>query len=243
MTKPKMILFDYGETLVHEMDFKAVEATAAVMKYAVENKNNLDPEDIQRHAMELNINSGRFNLPLEIHNHNFNRFLYEYLGISIGLDPVKAEEVFWETASPGLLTQGITDFLDFLKISDIRKGVISNMGYSGDALKNRINRYLPEHDFEFIIASSDYMFKKPSPYIFKLAMAKAGLDASDIWFCGDNPEADILGSSNAGMFPVWYYTNRPVYYERPENITPACPHLKIDTWKELEKFIISSAAI
>ena len=37
MQKPKMILFDYGQTLVNEAKFDGVRGTEAVMKHAVHN--------------------------------------------------------------------------------------------------------------------------------------------------------------------------------------------------------------
>ena len=45
---------------------------------------------------------------------------------------------------------------------------------------------LASNKFESIIASSDYMFRKPNPMLFELALKKAGLNAGDVWFCGNN---------------------------------------------------------
>ena len=45
--------------------------------------------------------------------------------------------------------------------------------------------------------SCEYVFRKPNPLLFELALKKAGLPASDVWFCGDNMTArideDVLG--------------------------------------------------
>ncbi|MBD5157692.1 MAG: hypothetical protein HDT13_08680 [Butyrivibrio sp.] len=41
MRKPKMLLFDYGQTLVDEEKFDGVRETEAVMKYCTVNKHNL----------------------------------------------------------------------------------------------------------------------------------------------------------------------------------------------------------
>jgi len=35
-------------------------------------------------------------------------------------------------------------------------------------------------------------------------LKKAGLNAGDAWFCGDNIKADVEGSAAVGIFPVWY---------------------------------------
>ena len=50
MKKPKMIVFDYGQTLVNEAEFDGVKGTEAVLTYASENKHNLTAEQIQREA-------------------------------------------------------------------------------------------------------------------------------------------------------------------------------------------------
>ena len=46
MIKPKMILFDYGQTLVNEVSFDGVKGTEAVLKYAVKNKYNKTAEEV-----------------------------------------------------------------------------------------------------------------------------------------------------------------------------------------------------
>ena len=43
MRTPKMIFFDYGQTLVSEAAFDGVRGTAAVMRYAVSNPRRLTP--------------------------------------------------------------------------------------------------------------------------------------------------------------------------------------------------------
>ena len=50
MKIPKMILFDYGQTLVAEQKFDGVKGTAAVLQYAAKNKYNLSAEQVQTKA-------------------------------------------------------------------------------------------------------------------------------------------------------------------------------------------------
>lgn len=47
MKKTKMVLFDYGQTLVNEQLFDGVKGTEAVLKYAIKNKYNKSAEEIQ----------------------------------------------------------------------------------------------------------------------------------------------------------------------------------------------------
>lgn len=48
--KPKMILFDYGQTLIDEGKFDGIKGTEAVLRYAVKNKYNLSAERVQEEA-------------------------------------------------------------------------------------------------------------------------------------------------------------------------------------------------
>ena len=60
MRKPKMILFDYGQTLVAEDSFDGVKGTVEVMRHAIQNKYNMTPEQIQQEANAINRELKRF---------------------------------------------------------------------------------------------------------------------------------------------------------------------------------------
>ncbi len=47
MKQPKMIIFDYGQTLVDEEIFDGVKGTEAVFEHAITNKYNLSAEQVQ----------------------------------------------------------------------------------------------------------------------------------------------------------------------------------------------------
>ena len=207
---PRMIIFDYGQTLANEKPFDGVAGGAALLKYAVKNKYNYTAEQIQLVANELNRELKRYDpkyqkeLTVEVPNHMFSAYLYRSLGIELALSAPEIDRVFWDAASPARPTEGIADFLAYLWQKGIRTGVISNIPYCGDALCERINSLLPDHKFEFIIASSEYMFRKPSPHIYKLALEMAELCAHEVWYIGDNFALDVEGANNAGMFAVHY---------------------------------------
>ena len=207
---PRMIIFDYGQTLANEKPFDGVAGGAALLKHAVKNKYNYTAEQIQLVANELNRELKRYDpkyqkeLTVEVPNRMFSAYLYSSLGIELSLSPSEIDRVFWDAASPAFPTEGIADFLAFLSQKGIRTGVISNISYCGDALRERIESLLPNHKFEFIIASSEYMFRKPSPHIFTLALEFAGLNADDVWYIGDNFALDVEGANNAGLFAVHY---------------------------------------
>lgn len=210
MKKPRMILFDFGQTLVNEKKFDGIAGTRAVLRYAVKNKYNHTAEDVQAAADAINHELGRFDpktrhqFQIEVPNHMFTAFLYQSMGIELSLTPQEIDRTFWDASSPGVPSDGIEKFLSFLKEENIRTGVISNITYCGEIVEERINSLLPDHDFEFIIATSEYMFRKPNRRIFELALEKAQLPPEDVWYIGDNYQCDVIGARNAGIFPVWY---------------------------------------
>lgn len=89
--------------------------------------------------------------------------------------------------------EGVKGFLYLCDSAGIRKAIVSNLSFSGGALIERIGEILPEFDFEFILASSESVFRKPSRRIFERALALAGLEAEDCWFIGDDVVCDIEG--------------------------------------------------
>ena len=126
------------------------------------------------------------------------------MGIELSLTSSQIDRVFWDAASPAVPTEGIEEFLLYLKERRIRTGVISNIPYWAEVVQERIRRLLPFNDFEFILTSSEYMFRKPHARIFQLALEKADLQPEDVWYIGDNYQCDVVGARNVGIFPVYY---------------------------------------
>ena len=231
-----MILFDYGHTLLYEPGFDFLRGEEALFEYVVSNEKGLTPKEAYDFSQDLYDRIGIVrDMGLELHQWQFQRFLYEYLGIEFSVSPIEAERIFWNNVSAGAIMPNADKMLDAVNAHGIRSGVISNIGFSGTALTERINRLLPKNRFEFVISSSEYMFRKPSPMLFELALRKAELEAEDVWFCGDNVEADIEGSAAVGIFPVWYEAIIAENPQRGQNggAEPSCEHLHIHDWREL----------
>lgn len=78
---------------------------------------------------------------------------------------------------------------------------------------------------------SEYVFRKPSARLFRLALEKAGLQPKDVWYIGDNYECDVEGARNAGLFPVWYIGATQEMKEVRSDV------LIITDWGELEEYL------
>lgn len=241
LSRPKMVLFDYGQTLISEAGYDIEAGQAAVLAHALSNPLGRTAAELAALLEELEGEMERFrradgsvNL-CETHNHPFQRYLYESQGITFDLSSEELERIFWDAAAPGTATEGIAAFLDTLDRLDIPTGVISNLSFSGAALTERIGRLIPNHRFSFILATSEYVFRKPSRRIFELALMKAGLPAEDVWYCGDSPVYDLPGAHSCGMQGVWYtgYLS-PLWHSGDE---PTVPHLRVASWAELADII------
>ena len=104
MNKPKMILFDYGQTLVSEARFDGVAGTKAVLDNCVTNPYNISAEDIQSLANEMNKDIGRYAPEtshlylIEVHNHSFQNYLYDYFDLTKIVSHLELETTFWDAA-------------------------------------------------------------------------------------------------------------------------------------------------
>ncbi len=96
MNYPKMIIFDYGHTLLYEPDWNTGRGNEALLKYAVKNPNNCTVEDITKGAELIfgehvaKVRKQGYDISGQI----ANRTLYDYLGIEFSLSPVEMENVF-----------------------------------------------------------------------------------------------------------------------------------------------------
>ena len=242
MKYPKMIIFDNGHTLAYEPDWDSVRGNAELLKYVTKNPNNHTLEDVGK-AAELifgqHIESIR-KIGYDIGGQVGDKVLYEYLEIEFSLTPLEMETVFWNGASMGAIMPEADKMLDYINKNGIRSAVISNLLWSGDALFERLNRLLPMNQFEFVMTSSDYIMRKPNRILFDIALKKSGLDAEDVWYCGNSIQNDIIGAHNAGIFPVLYEgeteeTNP--FKHKNDGLTIDFEHLHIYDWRELIKIL------
>ena len=236
MKYPKMIIFDYGHTLLYEPDWNSDRGNAELLKCATKNPNNCTVKDIAKGAELI---FGEHVTEVRKTGHDIsgqiaNRTLYDYLGIEFSLSPVEMETVFWDNASAGAIMPGTDQLLDYLNDNGIRTAVISNLFWSSDALTQRLNRLLPNNKFEFVMTSSDYFVCKPNRILFDIALQKAGLSAEDVWYCGDNPQNDVEGAAQVGIYPIWYDNSIDKdYIDRANEKQPQCDHLYIKEWYEM----------
>lgn len=239
MKKPKMLLFDYGHTLAYEPHHSATNGNKEIFKYIKNNPNHVSFEEFDKTIQDLWKRIKEIKGNAEVHEHQFINMWQQYMGIELSVSIQEAEEIIWNGISAGDKMPYVTELLEFLDREGIRTGVVSNICFSGDALKARINRMLPNNKFEFIVASSECVFRKPNRLIFELALKKAELRAEQVWYCGDSIEHDVYGAYNAGLFPVLYDGDTEEMDDPMKKINDGLKvgeeieHLYVRDWREL----------
>lgn len=240
LRKPKFILFDYGQTLIKEFAYDGARGYDELLKYASANPNRVTGRQLQSDIEELNRELGRFDpatrhLRLyEYSEESINRYIFAKRGVTFDRDLRELEPIFWNTANPCAPCDGIIEFLDYLRGEGIGTGVVSNLSFCSETLRQRIYGCIPNAAFDFVISSCDYIFRKPSPHIFEVALAKAGVPAEDVWFCGDQFGPDIEGSFAVGITPVWYKA-----FLRYDGECRMTNGIEVTSWEQLRAIMAS----
>ena len=201
---PEIILFDYGKTLAASDGFDMRRGIEKLWEHITENPRDITPEQAESFVWKIYEKLDVYRKAgCEIPQQNEMRLAYEFLGIGFDLPYSELELIFRDGGSAAHPMEGAPQLLAYLERRGIRSGVVSNINWSGKILKERINSLFPDNRFEFVIATSDYVIRKPDSMIFELALRKAGVPAEKAWFCGDDADADIIGAHSAGIFPVY----------------------------------------
>lgn len=232
--KPKMVFFDYGNTLIYEEVNTGKEALRGVYKSIV-NGETIDFEDFcdafYREKREF----------MKTHHPYDKEFKYtdvlESLFIKLNgearISYEEISEIYFDDYAPGFAMKGAGDLLDFLESENIAHGVISNLSWSSEILKRRLEKTL-QRKMGPVLTTADYIYRKPHAKIFEIAADLAGYKAEEIWYVGDNPLCDVYGSKKAGMTPVYFKAKTEnIFMKDHEDIEMDFDYIEIDHLTEL----------
>ncbi|MDR3314589.1 MAG: HAD family hydrolase [Oscillospiraceae bacterium] len=226
---PKMVLFDFGGTLWGE-NFNALAGIAAILPCLGETARTMQPLALALHEQAL-IHAMHAKTELEKPLVQIMRLFLATEGIPLppGTDLEDLIYRFWLASEPTILKEGVVELLQELHRRNIRAGVISNTGISGQVMRRRLDASLPGHHFELVITSCDYLYCKPDAMLFRVAEKLAGLSPDELVYCGNSFQADVRGAAGAGWSTVWYNEEG----EAPPEDAEAYPHKEIRHWREL----------
>ena len=107
----------------------------------------------------------------------------------------QAFAVFLEERHRVELYEEALDVLEMLA-RDYTLGALTNG--NADIYKTDAGEY-----FDFAFLAEEFGASKPAPDMFHAAMERSGAAADEIIHVGDNPDHDVRGALQAGMFAVW----------------------------------------
>ena len=88
-----------------------------------------------------------------------------------------------------------------LRDAGVKVGIITNgTVHIQDA---KINALGVRELLDVVVVSEREGVRKPEIEIFKRALDRLGVAASDAWFVGDNPDVDVAGAAAAGLRSFW----------------------------------------
>lgn len=139
------------------------------------------------------------------------------------------DRLFAITQTNWMLEEDTLSTLKKLEQDGYRLGMVSNAGDDQDvqqlARRFEISRY-----FDFILTSAACSYRKPHPRIFELALSNWYFLPSEAVMIGDNPDADIRGAKNAGLYAVWISRRAGIQNGDP---LPVQPDASLSTLSEL----------
>ncbi len=115
MKYPKMILFDYGHTLLYEPGWDSARGSAKLLKYAAKNPNHCTLEDVRK-GSELIFGKHIENIRkigYDISGQVGNKVLYEYLGIELEIPFENYMKIDNTNLAPDVVAQMIKNKFDF----------------------------------------------------------------------------------------------------------------------------------
>ena len=141
-------------------------------------------------------------------------WIVEFLRAEHQFDGKLAREIldeFWKHSLENV--DGFYDaevLLKYLKKKGYKLGVITNGIRKWQLKRLRATGFYKY--FDHLTSTSEVGFAKPDHAVYKLALKKAGVRASQAVMIGDNPHKDILPANQLGMKTVWLRRGKRYYY-------------------------------
>lgn len=207
MAKARVIVFDLFETLLHDIKFDFNLG----LSYLHENILSKDTEKAEflnyasTYWKDLYDKRSEDNTELAFEDELLD-FKNKY-GFKVNYS---LEEITLNCALVMNTTELFNDTiftLEQLKLLGIPVYLLSNSIFKKNVMKKFINQYDLEKYFVNIHFSADYKIRKPHKDLFKIVFDDikkydSSIEMEQVYFVGDNYEADVLGAENFGFTPV-----------------------------------------
>lgn len=208
MAKARAIVFDLFETLIHDIKFD-FDLGLSYIHESILSKDT-DKDEFLNYAAtywkELYDKRSEDNSELAFEEELLD-FKNKY-GFKVSYS---LEEILFNCALTINTTELFNDTistLEQLKLLGIPIYLLSNSIFKKNVMKKFINQYDLEKFFINTHFSADYKIRKPHKDLFKVVFDDikkydTSIEIEQVYFIGDNFEADVLGAKNFGFTPVF----------------------------------------
>ncbi len=227
LRKPKVVLFDAGNTLVF-LDHGALLVAAGAHGAALDAQTLSRAETAAKKRYEAEMTTG---MSHEEGWHVYMRTLFE----TVGLDGAAAEAAAREARRMHdefnlwrKVPDDLRPALERGRACGLRFGVVSN---SEGTIASLLEQVELASYFEYVLDSAVEGVRKPDPEIFRRALARMQVHARDALYAGDIPRVDVDGARAAGMDAVLIdalshypdYTGAPRFTSVAALLEALCP--------------------
>ena len=199
----KAVIFDIDNTL-YDYDSANAAAMTAIEDYCLENFG-WSREETERKVKdsfdEIRIMHGR---KAVTHNRlvRFQRIL-EKEGIPLFPHALRMYDIYWETLTGSSEPfPGLTEALEVLRSRGTILGIGTNM--TSVMQFRKLETYGLLSYFDFIVSSEEAGSEKPDKILFRMCVTKAGCEASECLYVGDNLKNDVQAAMRAGLNAAWF---------------------------------------
>ena len=92
--------------------------------------------------------------------------------------------------------------VDALREAGVRLALVTNG--ASVVQRDKIMRFELAHRFDHIQIEGEFGQGKPELAVYRHALERLGVDASDAWMVGDNYEWEVVAPQRLGMSGIWY---------------------------------------
>lgn len=208
MTKAKVIVFDLFDTLLRDIKFDFNEGLIYLYEEVL--SKEIDKFEFLNYAAtywkELYDTRDKENIEIA-----FDDELLDFKNKYGFREEYPMEEILFNCAlkmnSVELFEDTILTLEEFNKLG-FPVYLLSNAIFKKEIMKKLINLYDLEKYFKNIHFSADYKLRKPHKELFEAVFedikeANPSIEKKEIYFAGDNFEADIKGAASFGFTPIF----------------------------------------
>jgi HAD superfamily hydrolase (TIGR01549 family) len=156
---------------------------------------------------------------------NYFKWIKEYLKLDFSV--TEANDLFWKTYfSNMVLFEGVIEFLEFLKNSKIKIGLLTD--FQTEYQYKKLEKLGILEFFDVIVTSEEVGIEKPSTKGFQYCLNRLGETSDKVIMIGDSLERDIKGAKDTGIYPILFSKPPNMGSQGPGYFTGFIPKVDFD---------------